>query len=74
MFCDLVGSTTLSSRLDPEDLREVIRSYQSCVANTIQQFDGFIARYVGDGVVRGAIGLSPALAVPEVIALCRIAL
>jgi class 3 adenylate cyclase len=51
MFCDLVGSTALSSRLDPEDLREVIRSYQSCVANTIQQFDGFIARYVGDGVL-----------------------
>jgi class 3 adenylate cyclase/tetratricopeptide (TPR) repeat protein len=51
MFCDLVGSTALSSRLDPEDLREVIRSYQACVANTIQQFDGFIARYVGDGVL-----------------------
>ena len=51
MFCDLVGSTALSSRLDPEDLREVIRTYQSCVANTIQQFDGFIARYVGDGVL-----------------------
>jgi class 3 adenylate cyclase len=51
MFCDLVGSTALSSRLDPEDLREVIRTYQSCVANTIRQFDGFIARYVGDGVL-----------------------
>jgi class 3 adenylate cyclase/tetratricopeptide (TPR) repeat protein len=51
MFCDLVGSTALSSRLDPEDLREVIRSYQASVAKTIQQFDGFIARYVGDGVL-----------------------
>ena len=51
MFCDLIGSTALSSRLDPEDLREVIRIYQTCVATTIQQFDGFIARYVGDGVL-----------------------
>ena len=51
MFCDLIGSTALSSRLDAEDLREVIRSYQACVATTIQQFDGFIARYVGDGVL-----------------------
>ena len=50
MFCDLVGSTALSSQLDPEDLREVIRAYQSCVAKTIQQFDGYITRYVGDGV------------------------
>jgi class 3 adenylate cyclase/predicted ATPase len=51
MFCDMVGSTALSSRLDPEDLREVIRAYQACVATTIRQFDGFIARYVGDGVL-----------------------
>jgi class 3 adenylate cyclase/tetratricopeptide (TPR) repeat protein len=51
MFCDLVGFTALSSRLDPEDLREVIRAYQACVAATIRQFDGFIARYVGDGVL-----------------------
>jgi class 3 adenylate cyclase/tetratricopeptide (TPR) repeat protein len=51
MFCDLIGSTALSSRLDPEDLRDVIRTYQACVANTIKQFDGFIARYVGDGVL-----------------------
>jgi class 3 adenylate cyclase len=51
MFCDLVGSTALSSRLDPEDLREIIRNYQGCVATTIQHFDGFIARYVGDGVL-----------------------
>src|SRR3984957_11029407 len=51
MFCDLIGSTALSSRLDAEDLREVIRSYQACVATTIRQFEGFIARYVGDGVL-----------------------
>ena len=51
MFCDLIGSTALSSRLDPEDLREVIRAYQACVADTIRQFYGFIARYVGDGVL-----------------------
>jgi class 3 adenylate cyclase len=51
MFCDLIGSTALSARLDPEDLREVIRSYQSCVATTTRPFDGFIARYVGDGVL-----------------------
>ena len=51
MFCDLVGSTALSSRLDPEDLRKVIRNYQACVVNTIRHFDGFIARYVGDGVL-----------------------
>src|SRR3984957_17163126 len=51
MFCDLIGSTALSSRLDAEDLREVIRTYQACVATTIRQFDGFIARYVGDGVL-----------------------
>ena len=51
MFCDLIGSTALSARLDPEDLRQVIRTYQACVATTIQQFDGFVARYVGDGVL-----------------------
>src|SRR5690349_15868248 len=51
MFCDLIGSTALSARLDPEDLREVIRAYQARVAATIQPFNGFIARYVGDGVL-----------------------
>src|SRR4051812_16804424 len=51
LFCDLVGSTALSSRLDPEDLREVIRGYQACIVATIQPFNGFIARYVGDGVL-----------------------
>ena len=51
MFCDLAGSTTLSSHLDPEDLSELIRKYQACVAATIARFGGFIARYVGDGVL-----------------------
>jgi SAM domain (Sterile alpha motif) len=44
MFCDLIGSTALSSRLDPEDLREVIRTYQVCLAATIQQFEGALRR------------------------------
>jgi class 3 adenylate cyclase len=51
MFCDLVGSTALSSQLDPEDLREVIGAYHHCVADTIGRFDGFVAKYMGDGVL-----------------------
>jgi class 3 adenylate cyclase/predicted ATPase len=51
MFCDLVGSTALASRLDPEDLREVIGAYHQCIAETIERYDGFIARYMGDGVM-----------------------
>jgi len=51
MFCDLVGSTELSSRLDPEDLNELIRAYQARVAETIGRFGGFIARYMGDGLL-----------------------
>jgi class 3 adenylate cyclase len=51
MFCDLVGSTTLSTRLDPEDLRSVIGTYHKCVAETVAQFDGFVAKYMGDGVL-----------------------
>jgi len=51
MFCDLVGSTALSERLDPEDLREVMNAYHGCCARAIEQFDGFVARYVGDGVL-----------------------
>jgi len=49
MFCDLVGSTALASRLDPEDLREVIGAYQSCVTEVISRYDGFVAKYMGDG-------------------------
>jgi len=51
VFCDLVGSTALSARLDPEDLREVIGAYHRCVAETISRFDGFVAKYMGDGVL-----------------------
>ena len=51
MFSDLVGSTALSARMDPEDLREVISAYQTCVAETVQRFGGFVAKYLGDGVL-----------------------
>ena len=51
MFSDLVGSTALSARMDPEDLREVISVYQKCVAETMQRFGGFVAKYMGDGVL-----------------------
>ena len=51
MFSDLVGSTALSARMDPEDLREVISAYQKCVADTVRRFDGFVAKYMGDGVL-----------------------
>ena len=51
MFSDLVGSTALSARMDPEDLREVISAYQKCVADTVQRFEGFVAKYMGDGVL-----------------------
>ena len=51
LFSDLVGSTALSARMDPEDLREVISAYQTCVAVAVRRFDGFIAKYMGDGVL-----------------------
>ena len=51
MFSDLVGSTALSVRMDPEDLREVISAYQKCVAETVRRFGGFVAKYMGDGVL-----------------------
>ena len=51
MFSDLVGSTALSARMDPEDLREVISAYQKCVAETVGRFGGFIAKFMGDGVL-----------------------
>ena len=51
MFCDLVGSTALSARLDPEDQREIISAYQKCVAETVRRFGGFLAKYMGDGVL-----------------------
>ena len=51
MFCDLVGSTELSTRLDPEDLREIIRGFQETCAKVITQFEGYIAQYLGDGIL-----------------------
>src|SRR6516225_9973491 len=51
MFCDLVGSTALSTRFDPEDLRELIGDYHRAVAETVGRFDGFVAKYMGDGVL-----------------------
>jgi len=51
MFCDMVGSTELSARLDPEDLREVIAAYHRAVAEVVARFDGFVAKYMGDGVL-----------------------
>jgi class 3 adenylate cyclase len=51
MFCDLVGSTALSTRFDPEDLKEVIGAYQHAVTEAVTGFGGFVAKYMGDGVL-----------------------
>ena len=51
MFCDLVGSTALSTQLDPEDLGEVIAAYHKCTAETVAGFGGYVAKYMGDGVL-----------------------
>jgi class 3 adenylate cyclase/predicted ATPase len=51
VFCDLVGSTALSARLDPEDMRAIIGSYHKAVAKAVQDHDGFVAKYMGDGVL-----------------------
>src|SRR5262245_29106582 len=51
MFCDLVGSTALSGRLDPEDYRAVITSFQKAVSEAVRRFDGHVAKYLGDGVL-----------------------
>ena len=64
MFCDLANSTALSSRLDPEDLSTIIRAYQSRVTTAVARFGGFVARYVGDGV----LVYTPSLREPERIA------
>src|SRR4029077_2433561 len=49
MFCDLVGSTALSVRFDPEELREEIRAYQNTVSSVVARYDGFVAKFMGDG-------------------------
>ena len=51
MFCDLVGSTALSSQLDPEDMREVLRAYRNACANVMPIYEGFVARFLGDGIL-----------------------
>src|SRR6202453_2304308 len=51
MFCDLVGSTAMSARLDPEDMREIIRAYQEACSAAIGRYDGFVAKFMGDGVL-----------------------
>src|SRR5215472_3289969 len=51
MFCDLVGSTALSGKLDPEEMREVIRAYQDACSGPVARYDGFIAKFMGDGVL-----------------------
>jgi class 3 adenylate cyclase/tetratricopeptide (TPR) repeat protein len=51
MFCDLVGSTALSARLDPEDMRLVVRAYQDCCSGVVARYDGFTARFMGDGIL-----------------------
>jgi class 3 adenylate cyclase len=51
MFSDLVGSTAMSARMDAEDLREIISAYQKCVTETVRRFGGFVAKYMGDGVL-----------------------
>jgi class 3 adenylate cyclase len=51
LFCDVVGSTALATRLDPEDLRDVIGSYHRCAADVLTRFGGFVAKYMGDGIL-----------------------
>jgi class 3 adenylate cyclase len=51
LFCNLVNSTTLAGRLDPEDFREVVQAYHQTCAEVIQRFDGYLAQYLGDGVL-----------------------
>jgi class 3 adenylate cyclase/predicted ATPase len=51
MFCDLAGSTAMSARLDPEDTREVIRAYQDACSGAVARYDGFVAKFMGDGVL-----------------------
>jgi class 3 adenylate cyclase len=54
MFCDLVGSTPLSTRFDPEDLREIVGAYHRCVTDAVARFSGFVAKYVsGEALSRG---------------------
>jgi class 3 adenylate cyclase len=51
LFSDLVGSTALAAQMDPEDLRDIIAAYQKCAAETVRRFDGYVAKYLGDGIL-----------------------
>ena len=51
MFCDLVGSTALSEQLDPEELQQLVRTYQEIRAQVVERYDGYIAQYLGDGLL-----------------------
>ncbi len=51
MFCDLVGSTAMSARLDPEDMRQVMRAYQDACSGVVARYDGFVAKFLGDGIL-----------------------
>jgi class 3 adenylate cyclase/tetratricopeptide (TPR) repeat protein len=51
IFCDLVNSSTLSERIDPEDLREFLQSYQACTEQVVRRFDGYVAQHLGDGIL-----------------------
>jgi class 3 adenylate cyclase len=57
MFCDLVGSTALSEKLDPEELRRLLDAYRTLCGEVIARYDGFVARYVGDGILTYSAGL-----------------
>ena len=51
LFCDIVGSSALATKLDPEDLREILKSFRECCEDAVSQYEGHIARYMGDGVL-----------------------
>jgi SAM domain (Sterile alpha motif) len=57
MFCDLAGSTALSARLDPEDMRLVIRAYQDACSGMVARYDGFVSKFMGDGIQSGVVKL-----------------
>ena len=58
MFCDLAGSTALGERLDPEELRSLLHTYRTLCGDVIARYDGFVARYVGDGILTTRCGFS----------------
>jgi class 3 adenylate cyclase len=65
LFCDLVGVTTLATTLDPEDLREIINAYHACARDIVEQHSGFIAQYLGDGILVSSATRTPAGTTPS---------